>query len=152
MKRTKSDRRTSLRRCSNSFPTGTDHAHDDLPVFDRSSLGEMISRMIETKKIPNAAQGFAMTFGDEPFDGVDAELHWLRADEPNSIMGGNWYSAVIAGQEMQGWLCPALFCFFPTAPPRLFVRADQLPPGIDPIWHVAPDDPRRRRFMSPGDN
>ena len=65
-------------------------------------MSEMISRMIETKDIPNAAKGFAMTFGDEPFDGIDAELNWLRADEPTSVMGGNWYSGVIAGQEMQG--------------------------------------------------
>ncbi len=115
-------------------------------------MSEMISRMIESKDIPNASQGFAMSFGDEPFDGVDAELNWIRADEPNSIFGGNWYFATIAGQEMQGWLCPALFCFFPAAPPRLFVRADPLPPGIDPIWHVAPDDPRPRRFMSTDDN
>lgn len=115
-------------------------------------MSEMISRMIESKNIPNASQGFSMSFGDEPFDGVDAELNWLRADAPNSIFGGNWYSGIIAGQEMQGWLCPALFCFFAAAPPRLFVRADPLPPGIDPIWHVAPDDTRPRRFMSPDDN
>ena len=115
-------------------------------------MSEMITRMIEAKTIPNAAKGFQMTFGDEPFDGHDVELLWLRADEPNSPMGGKWYSGTIAGQEMQGWLCPALFCFFPSAPPRLFVKADPLPPGIDPIWHVSPDDPRQRRFMSTDDN
>ena len=114
-------------------------------------MSEMISRMIESKEIPNAANGFAMTFGDEPFNGHDVELNWLRADEPNSVMGGNWYTGTIAGQEMQGWLCPALFCFFPSAPPKLFVQADQLPPGIDPIWRVDPNDPRQRRFMSAGE-
>lgn len=115
-------------------------------------MSEMISRMIDAKNIPNAGQGFQMAFSDEPFDGHDVELRWLRADEPNSVMCGNWYSGTIAGQEMEGWLCPALFCFFSTAPPRLFVKADQLPPGVNPIWHVSPDDSRQRRFMSPNDN
>lgn len=113
-------------------------------------MSEMISRVIETKAVPNAEYGFAMQFSDDTFDGHDVELKWVRADEPDSPMGGNWYSGTIGGQEMQGWLCPALFSFFPAAPPRLFVRADPLPPGIDPIWRVAPDDPRQRRFMSPG--
>lgn len=114
-------------------------------------MSEMISRLIEVKEMPNAVQGFAMQFSNEPFEGADVELHWLRADEPGSFMGGNWYSGTIAGLEMEGWLCPALFCFFQNAPKLLFVRADPLPPGVDPIWRVAPDDPRQRRFMAPGD-
>ncbi len=112
-------------------------------------MSEMISRLVEAKDIPNPDQGFAMTFSDEPFDGADAELHWLRADDPNEAMTGNWYAGEIAGQTMEeGWLCPALLLYFAAPPPRLFVRADPLPDGIDPIWHVDPDDPRQRRFMS----
>lgn len=113
-------------------------------------MSEMISRLIEAKNIVNAAQGFAMTFSDQPFD-HDVELEWLREDEPESPMAGNWYQGQIGGQVMEGWLCPALLCFFPSAPSRLFVRADPLPSGVDPIWHVDPNDPRQRRFMSPND-
>lgn len=115
-----------------------------------SGMTEMISRLIEAKGIPNADQGFSMTFSDEPFD-HDAELHWLRADDPDEPMPGNWYSGTIAGEVMEGWLCPALGLFFNSAPARLFVRADQLPEGVDPIWRIDPDDPRQRRFMSADD-
>ena len=114
-------------------------------------MSEMISKLIEAKAIPNADQGFTMTFSDQPFDGHDAELHWLRADDSDEPMPGNYYCGEISGQEMQGWLCPALLLYFDGAPARLFVRADQLPPNIDPIWHVSPDDPRQRRFVGPGD-
>lgn len=116
-----------------------------------SGMSEMISRMIVSKGIANADQGFAMTFSDEPFDGHDVELHWLRGDVPGAWMAGNWYSGNVAGQIMEGWLCPALFCFFPNAPHRLFVRADELPENVDPIWRVSPDDPRQHRFMGPED-
>jgi hypothetical protein len=112
-------------------------------------MTEMISRLVEAKAIPNATSGFSLTFGDEPFDGADAELVWLRSEgEARNATAGNWYGGTVAGEYMQGWLCPALGLYFTAAPARLFVRADPLPAGIDPIWHVAPDDPRQRRFMS----
>ncbi len=114
-------------------------------------MSEMIFRLIEAKGIPNADQGFMMTFSDEPFDGADAELRWLRADDPDEPMPGNWYSGIVAGEMMEGWLCPALLHYFDAAPAQLFVRAEPLPEGVDPIWHVAPDDPRQRRFFGPED-
>lgn len=42
---------------------------------------EMISRLVSTKRIPLAEQGFAMTFSDQPFGGHDALLSLLRPDE-----------------------------------------------------------------------
>ena len=39
-------------------------------------MTEMISKVVEAKAIPNAAKGFALTFGLEPFD-HDVELTWL---------------------------------------------------------------------------
>jgi hypothetical protein len=52
---------------------------------------------------------------------------------------------------MECWLCPALFCYFANVPQKIYVKADLLPLAVDPVWHVAPDDPRQRRFMEPGD-
>ena len=129
--------------------------YESLWVFDDERTGlkeeafvrgmsEMISRMIEAKGIPNADNGFAMKFSDQPFDGADAELRWLCADDP-----GNWYGGMVAGQYMEGWLCPALLLYFENPPARLFVRADALPEEIDPIWHDP--DGRGRRFMGPED-
>ena len=121
---------------------------------------EMISRIVENKKIPNAGLGLSLTFSDQPFEGHDAELQWLRSDDSQIVPGenrtlaqlfGNWYRGIVAGTEMDCWLCPALELYFSGAPPKLFVRADPLPPGVDPIWHVASDDLRQRRFVSADD-
>lgn len=112
---------------------------------------EMISRVVGTKDIPTAEKGFSLTFSDTPFDGHDVELQWVRAEEPESGLPGNWYSGSVVGELMEGWLCPALLLYFQAPPPRLFVRADPLPAGVDPIWHVSSDDPQQRRFMSAGD-
>ena len=34
---------------------------------------EVLTRLVEAKKLPKAVKGFALHFGDEPFDGFDAE-------------------------------------------------------------------------------
>src|SRR5687768_6844248 len=83
-------------------------------------MSEMISRVVEIKSISNAASGFALMFDSAPFD-HDIELKWISGSptantsqqEPD---GGNWYEANVFGQVMTGWLCPALFLYFPLAP------------------------------------
>jgi hypothetical protein len=120
-------------------------------------MSEMISRLVESKAIPKAANGFILQFDAEPFAGADAELKWLRSGDPEVLPGkdgsasqvfGNWFRGSIAGQEMEGWLCPALGLYFKTAPVRIFVKADPLPPGVDPIWHIDKDAPSVFRFVS----
>jgi hypothetical protein len=112
-----------------------------------SGSSDAISRLVAFKGIPNAATGFSLAFSDEAFEGFDAELNWIRADDADALMPGNWYRGDIGGIVLEGWLCPALLLWFPDAPPRLFIKADPLPVGVDPIWHVDADDPRQRRFM-----
>jgi hypothetical protein len=118
---------------------------------------EIISRVVEAKAIPNAAAGFALTFGAEPFD-HDVELSWITPTEAAEARHyaadwlpgvGNWYRGTIFGQDMVGWLCPALFMYFPEAPQKIYAKAEPLPAGVDPIWHVDADDPAARRFVSP---
>jgi hypothetical protein len=120
-------------------------------------MSEMIFRLVDDKAVPDAAKGFAMHFSDQPFDGADAELTWMRSDDSQVVpgedgsasqMSGNWYGAVVAGQQVQGGLCPAVGCYFFAAPPRMFVKAGPLPPGVDPVWHVSVDDLIARRFLS----
>ena len=117
---------------------------------------EVPTRLVEAKKLPNAVKGFALHFGNEPFDGLDAELTWLRSDDSQVVPGmdgnasqifGNWYKGVVAGEEMQGWLCPALGVCFKAAPARISVKAEPLPAGVDPIWHVSPDAATAVRFV-----
>jgi hypothetical protein len=116
-------------------------------------MTEMISRVVEAKAIANAAKGFALTSGVEPFD-CDVQLTWMSPAEvvetgAATIPGvGNWYRGIVSGEDMVGWLCPALSLYFPEAPQRLFAKAEPLPAGVDPIWHVGANDPMARRFVS----
>lgn len=121
---------------------------------------EMISRLVEAKGIPDARRGFSLTFSDEPFAPYDVELTWLAPQEAADLLAqavdgisavaGNWYRGVVAGKPMVAWLCPALYEYFSDAPRRIFVKADKLPAGVDPIWHVKSDDPQASRYMSAG--
>ena len=130
------------------------YLHDDTCwVFDDERTGltreafvlgmsEMISRLVDIKGIPAAAAGFAMAFAAEPFSGHDVVLDWQRPGEG----GGNWYAGDVCGERMEGWLCPALFCYFPAAPEKIYVQADPLPAGVNPIW-TPPDDAEPRAFV-----
>ena len=99
----------------------------------------MIDRVVEN--IPEAEKGFLMLFSTTPFPGHQVKLEWRRGDG-----GGNWYYA--PQLNMEGWLCPALFLYFQQAPNTIYAKAEPLPAGVDPIWHIAADDPRARRFVS----
>lgn len=68
-----------------------------------------------TGSIPGAADGFRLVFSAQPFPGFTASFEWLRPEH-----GGNWY--VWKEKDMEGWLCPALFQYFETAPPEIYVR------------------------------
>jgi len=120
-------------------------------------MTEMISRLVKAKDIRNARQGFAMHFSEQPFQGFDAELTWQGSDHSQVVAGrdgsaskvsGNWYTGMVAGQKMRGWLCAALGLYFHEAPPRLFVKTEPLPDGVDPIWRVSRNDAMAVRFVS----
>jgi len=107
-------------------------------------MSEMITRVVIGKRIPQAGRGFALTFSDAAFEGHDVELRWLRPDP----VDGNWYAGEVAGAVMEGWLCPALLLYFQDPPPRIYVRCDPLPAGVNPIWTPPPGVPGRR-FVEP---
>ena len=94
-------------------------------VFDDASVGlvrepfvagvpEMIDDLV--RDIPNAAQGFRLTFSAGPFPGAQVGLERVREE------AGGWWYRHPDGRE--GWLCPALFEYFEQAPERLYARAD----------------------------
>ena len=118
-------------------------------------ISEMIDRMVGRKNLPNAKDGFAMTFGAVPFEGANVKLRWISEGvvtfkgengEENTVLYGNWYVGNVAGKNMVGWLCPALLKYFPAAPSELYVAANPLPEGVDPIWH---DAPKPETYVSP---
>jgi hypothetical protein len=65
----------------------------------------------------NAEAGFRAIFSASPFPGADFKLEWRRAES-----GGNWYYS--DQFKMEGWLCPALLKYFPTAPPQIYVKVE----------------------------
>jgi hypothetical protein len=103
------------------------YQHEGVWVFDDAATGlvrepfvagvtEMIDRL--SAGIPEAARGFRLLFAAWPFTGHQTSLTWVRADP----VEGNWYRYDDSDQE--GWLCPALFLYFPSPPERMYVRAE----------------------------
>jgi hypothetical protein len=95
-------------------------------VFDDQSVGLLqepfvlgIDRMIDkiTAGIPNADRGFKAIFSGSEFPGYTTKLEWRRKE-----MGGNWYYS--PDDQIEGWLCPALFKYFEQAPKEIYVRAE----------------------------
>ncbi len=95
-------------------------------VFDDPAVGldkepfvagadAMIDRI--TRDIPDAENGFRLIFSGAPFPGYMVKLEWRREE-----FGGNWYFA--PDYNFEGWLCPALFHYFPQAPREIYVRAE----------------------------
>ncbi|MEK7269622.1 MAG: DUF6717 family protein [Planctomycetota bacterium] len=94
-------------------------------VFDDSKTGlsreafvggtpEIIEDM--TKGIPGAEKGFCLLFSAQPFPGSTHKLVWRRGDRK-----GNWYYC--EQTKAEGWLCAALFRYFPAAPKEIHAAA-----------------------------
>ena len=77
----------------------------------------MINRLV--KDIPNARSGFRLLFSAGPFPGA-TRFNRLRGD-----LGGTWY-CLADDPDTEGWLCPALFKYFPEAPEAIYAKAEPL--------------------------
>jgi hypothetical protein len=95
-------------------------------VFDDESMGlekepfvkgvpEMIDDLV--KDIPDARCGFRLLFSSLPFPGYQLGLIRVREE-----YGGYWYR--IKNTQAEGWVCPALFRYFETAPEIIYARAE----------------------------
>lgn len=82
-----------------------------------SGIDQMIDRLVAN--IPAAEKGFRLIFSPTPFPGYAVKLVRRRAE-----YGGNWYYC--GDYNLEGWLCPALYKYFPDAPNELYARAESL--------------------------
>ncbi len=82
-----------------------------------AGVPEMIDLLV--KDIPDAKSGFRLLFSANPFPGYQKKLTWLRGD-----MGGNFYR--LDDPPMEGWICPAMFRYYKSAPQALYVKAEAL--------------------------
>lgn len=96
-------------------------------AFDEPRLGlrrepfvqgipEMIDKLVTG--IPGSDKSVRLIFSQRSFPGAQLKLD--RRTEQN---GGNWYYS--SDYQIEGWLCPALFKFFPRAPEHIYVKAEQ---------------------------
>ena len=97
-------------------------------VFDDPAVGLSrepfiagIDTMIDkaVADIPNADKGFRAIFSAAAFPGSNLKLEWRREES-----GGNWYYS--DRFKMEGWLCPALLRYFPSAPREIYVKVEAL--------------------------
>lgn len=82
-----------------------------------SGAPEIINLLV--RGIPKARKGFRLLFSAAPFPGFQMRLLWLKEEA-----GGNWYR--LDGTTMEGWLCPAMFHYFHTAPKEIYAKAERL--------------------------
>jgi hypothetical protein len=82
-----------------------------------AGIPEMIDLLV--RDIADAERGFKLLFSAGPFPGSQASMEWVREES-----GGNWYRW--GEPDLEGWLCPALFKYFESAPRRLYVRAEAM--------------------------
>jgi hypothetical protein len=80
-------------------------------------IPQMIDELVAD--IPQARAGFRLLFSAGPFPGYQRKLVRRRPE-----FDGWWYALEEPPQE--GWLCPALFRYFPEAPSEIYVKAEPL--------------------------
>jgi hypothetical protein len=113
---------------SNAIMVIAPYRYNGTWVFDDPSAGlkrepfvagvpEMIDVLV--KDIPNSQDGFRLLFSANPFPGYQKKLAWLRGDQ-----GGNFYK--LDDPPMEGWICPAMFRYYKSAPPNLYFKAEPL--------------------------
>ena len=111
----------------NSIMVLVPYRHGGTWVFDDPGVGlvrepfvagvpEIIDYLV--KDIPGAGKGFRLLFSEKPFPGYQMRVVWRRYED-----GGNWYYCEELNSE--GWLCPALFKYFKTAPEEIYVKAEE---------------------------
>ncbi len=78
----------------------------------------MIDRLVA--EIPEARAGFRLLFSAGAFPGYQQTLVRQRPQ-----FEGWWY-ALEEPPRQEGWLCPALFLYFPEVPAEIYVKAEPL--------------------------
>jgi uncharacterized protein DUF6717 len=83
-----------------------------------SGADTLIERALAAVGIQDGERGFRLVFSAGEFPGYNLELRWVREAD-----GGNWYRS--EEFDMEGWLCPALFKYFQTAPKKIFAKFEK---------------------------
>jgi hypothetical protein len=85
-------------------------------------MTEIIDAVLEDNEIVpiSVASGFRLTFSSKAWPNSTHSLKWIGEED-----GGNVYEIRLKeGYTMQGWLCPALLCYFDKAPKEIHVGVE----------------------------
>jgi hypothetical protein len=84
-------------------------------------INDMIDHLV--KDISGAKNGFALFFSDKPIK--DFQMSFTLQE--SGIAFENEVGATYTCDQLNidGWLCPALFCYFEAPPKKLYVRAEK---------------------------
>ena len=115
----------------NSLSVIAPYKYEGMWVFDDEQVGlikepfvegadTMIDAMIAD--IPDADKGFRIVFSSSAFPSYQHKLEWVRPE-----LSGNVYRSAELG--MEGWLCPALFKYFPEAPAEIYLKMEAKQPA-----------------------
>ncbi len=116
----------------NSIMVLCPYLHQGMWVFDDDSVDlvrepfvagipAILEALLQKEGIEHPETGFRLIFSAIPFPGHQLCGHRLRPDS-----GGNWYGVDTPDGQVEGWLCPALFKYFETAPDDLYIRVETL--------------------------
>ena len=89
------------------------YKHHGMWVFDDGRVG-----LVQEPFVSGADTWIDRVVADIPH--AEYGCHQYRLDWRRAESGGNWYSS--ADLDMEGWLCPALFRYFPDAPASLYAQ------------------------------
>lgn len=110
----------------NSINVIAPYDYEGLWVFDDARVGLVQEPFVGgadtiidvlVADIPDAKRGFRIVFSASEFPGGTQKLDWVRAEK-----SGNVYRSEALG--MEGWLCPALFQYFESAPASIYLKVE----------------------------
>ena len=115
---------------SNAMQVIFPYKDDGVWMFDDEAKGlarepfvcgipEMVDLLVTN--IQDSENGFALYFSAQQFPGFQFKVDLVEPED-----GGNWYRLTVGGAEMTGWLCPALFKYFATAPATIYAKAEAI--------------------------
>ena len=70
-----------------------------------------------TAEIPDATNGFRLTFSQHEFPEYDECVKWKRSEASGNVYWSDRF-------EMEGWLCPALLKYFEEPPANIYFKAE----------------------------
>lgn len=105
------------------------YLYEGIWVFDDPRVGlvkealvagmpEIIMAACQDEGITDPQSGFVVLFSADPFPG-----HTVKLDKCGTEFDGTWYEWKEKG--LKGWLCPALFRYFPAAPHTIYCQPKQ---------------------------